>query len=57
MKANLFNIVLIIGMLCLIVDAIFIILGYFGTPLNSAMSILGMLLIGGGALGKRRTDG
>ncbi len=57
MNAKLFNIVLVIGMLCLIVDAIVIILGYSGSPLHYTMSIFGMLLIGAGALGKRRTEG
>ena len=57
MNAKLFNIVLVIGMFCLIVDAIVIILGYSGSPLHYTMSIFGMLLIGAGALGKRRTEG
>jgi hypothetical protein len=57
MKANLINIVLLIGALCLLVDAIAIFLGYFGTPLVSAISVLGIILIGAGALGKRLTTG
>lgn len=57
MKEKVFNIVLLIGVLCFIAGAVAVFLGFIATPLNYALPVIGMILIGAGASGKRRADG
>lgn len=56
MKANLFNFVLLIGVLCFIAGAIAAFLGVIPAPMHYALPVLGMILIGAGASGKQRTN-
>lgn len=56
MKEKLFTIVLLVGVLCFIAGAVALFLGVSAAPLNYALPVIGMILIGAGASGKRRAN-
>lgn len=56
MKAKWFDLILMIGVLCFIAGAIAMFLGRIAVPLNYALPVLGMILIGAGASGRQRKD-
>jgi hypothetical protein len=54
MKVRLWNWVLVLGVICFPVGAILMILGDLQPPMLYALPVLGLILIGAGASGKRR---
>jgi len=54
MKAKRWDGVLLLGALCFLADAALLFLGYLNTPAQYSLSVLGLILIGAGAFGKKR---
>jgi len=54
MKAKRWDVVLLLGALCLLADAVLLLLGYLNTPAQYSLSVLGLILIGAGAFSKKR---
>ena len=54
MKSKQWDLVILLGALCLLGDAIGRATGFIGTPMLLFLSVLGFILIGAGAYGKRR---
>jgi len=46
--------VILLGVLCFLAGGVGVVLGYLGTQWQSALAVLGLILIGAGASGKRR---
>lgn len=54
-KFTLWNIVLLIGVLCFVGGAAMMVFGDLGTPEKYTLPALGLIFIGAGASGKRST--
>lgn len=54
MRRKKWDLVLLTGVLCFLVGAAGMVLGYLGTPWQYALGGLGFILIGAGLSGKRR---
>ena len=54
MKVKRWDVVLLLGALCFLADAALLFLGYLNTPAQFSLSVLGLILIGAGASGKKR---
>lgn len=50
------DLVLLAGVLCFLVGGPSVVFGYLETPWEHALGALGLVLIGAGLLGKRRTS-
>ena len=48
--------VLLLGVLCFVVGAAGMVFGYLRTPCQYTLAVLGLILIGAGASGKRRAS-
>jgi len=48
--------VLLLGVLCFVVGAAGMVFGHLGTPWQYTLAVLGLILIGAGASGKRRAS-
>ena len=48
--------VMFLGVLCFLVGAAGMVFGYLGTPWQYTLAVLGLILIGAGASGKRRAS-
>lgn len=54
MKSRHWDWVILLGVLCFLAGGVGVVLGYLGTQWQSALAVLGLILIGAGASGKRR---
>ena len=56
MKTKYANLLLFFGVSCFLFDALAILLGRLEPPLNFALPVLGLILIGAGAASKRQSN-
>lgn len=56
MKTKFANLLLFIGVSCFLIGALAILLGRLEPPLNFALPVLGLMLIGAGAASKRQSN-
>lgn len=54
MRSRQWDLIILLGALCFVGDAIGTIAGVIGSPLQLFLTVLGLILIGAGASGKRR---
>jgi uncharacterized membrane protein HdeD (DUF308 family) len=56
MKSRKWDWVLLLGVLCFVAGGILLAFGYLKAPMQYALPVLGLMLIGAGASGKRRAS-
>ena len=56
MKSKRWDWIILLGVLCFLVGATGMVFGYLGTPWQYALPVLGLILIGAGASGKRQAS-
>jgi uncharacterized membrane protein HdeD (DUF308 family) len=56
MKSKQWDLVLLLGVLCFVVGAALMVFDYQGNSWQYALPVLGLILIGAGASGKRRVS-
>lgn len=54
MKINRWDVALLLAVLCFLADAVLLFSGHLNTPAQYGLSVLGLILIGAGASGKKR---
>jgi uncharacterized membrane protein HdeD (DUF308 family) len=55
-KSRTWDWVLLLGVLCFVAGGILMAFGYLKAPMQYALPVLGLMLIGAGASGKRRAS-
>jgi hypothetical protein len=56
MKSKQWDLVLLLGALCFVVDAVVMVFGNLDQPWKFFLNVLGLILIGAGAFGKKRAS-
>ncbi len=56
MKSKLWDLVLLLGAMCFVVEATVMVFGYLDQPWKFSLNVLGLIFIGAGAFGKKRAS-